>query len=143
MKQTHHKSRRETKNEMPNDFKQNEATIRLFKTIIEMKCVEDEIMKLYHDKFNIDPYDKSEAYFTEEEQVERHAQNIVFWTNLEDEYPMNDPKDIIKYISDMRFQYIKRKSHEVRMMIFMKFQKHQNLLKKMHDRTNELMQVQN
>ena len=25
-----------------------------------------------------DPYDESEAYFSEEEQIERYAQNIVF-----------------------------------------------------------------
>lgn len=139
MKQKHHKSRREMKNEMPDDFNPSDASKRLYQNIIEMKCVEDEIMELYHDKFNIDPYDESEAYFSEEEQIERYAQNIVFWTKLEDEYPMNDPKDIMKYMTDIRFQYIKRKSQEVRMMIFMKFQKHKNVLNKMQVRTNELL----
>ena len=139
MKQKHRKSRRESKNEMPSDFNPKEASKRLYQNIIEMKCVENEIMELYQNKFNIDPYDESEAYFTEDEQIERYAQNIVFWTNLEDEYPMSDPKDIMKYITDIRFQYIKRKSQEVRMMIFMKFQKHQHVLDKMQHRTNELL----
>ena len=121
MKQKHHKSRREMKNEMPDDFNPSEASKRLYQNIIEMKCVEDEIMELYHDKFNIEPYDESEAYFSEEEQIERDAQTIVFWTKLEDQYPMNDPTDIMKYMTDIRFQYIKRKSQDVRMMVFMKF----------------------
>ena len=76
MKQKQHKSRREMKNEMPDDFNPSEASKRLYQHIIEMHCVENEIMELYHDKFDIDPYDESEAYFSEEEQIERYSQNI-------------------------------------------------------------------
>ena len=78
MKQKHHKSRRESNNEMPSDFNPSEASTRLYQNIIEMKCVENDIMELYYDKFDIDPYDENEAYFSEEEQIERYAQHIVF-----------------------------------------------------------------
>ena len=138
MKQKHHRSRTNSTNEMPSDLDQNEASRRLYQNIIEMKCVENEVMELYYEQMNIEPYDESEAYVTEQGQIERYANNIVFATKLEDEYPINDPKDIMKYINDIRFQYIKKNSQDVGMMIFMQFQKHPHVLKKIQDRTNEL-----
>ena len=48
-----------------------------------MLCAEREIADLYKDKFNIDPItDKTHRIFTEEEQIERYAQNIAVWQKL-------------------------------------------------------------
>ena len=81
MNQKHYKSRKESKHGRPSDLNPNEAPIPLFQKMIEMQCVENEIMELYHDTFETDPYDESEPYFTEEEHIERHATNLAFGLN--------------------------------------------------------------
>ena len=84
-----------------------------------MLFAEGEIMDLYKKQFNIDPTtDKSYRLFTEEEQVERYAQNIAFWQNLLRTYNQNG---FDKYKSDPRYFYIKLKESEVRTNTFNKF----------------------
>ena len=116
---------------------QQERSKKIYQKVIELKCVEDEIMQLYNDKFNIDPYDKSEAYFTEQEQIERYAKNMVFWNTLKNEYPHDYSMNVYAR-SDARFKYITNKRQEFRMMMFGKFKNMPSISKKIHDRTNEL-----
>ena len=84
-----------------------------------MLFAEREIIELYKEKLNIDPItDKTHRIFTEEEQVERYAQNIAFWQKLLREYNEND-FDTCR--SDPRYVYIKMKEYEVRTNTFNKF----------------------
>ena len=108
---------------------QQERSKKIYQKVIELKCVEDEIMQLYNDKFNIDPYDKSEAYFTEQEQIERYAKNMVFWNTLKNEYP-HDYSMNVYAMSDTRFKYITNKRQEFRMMMFGKFKNMPSISKK-------------
>ena len=103
MTKTKPKSRRESKNTMdtedipkPTDEQMYMLNKFMFFQMMEWHQIEDEIMELWHKKFDIDPLDKSEKYFTEEEQIERHAQNIVFWRKLLKEYDNVDKFEQIK-----------------------------------------------
>ena len=51
---------------------------------------EPEIMRLYKEKFNVDPLDRSLIFLTSEQRIERCAQNIAFWQKLLREYNEND-----------------------------------------------------
>ena len=82
----------------------------------EMSFAENEIMKLYKDKFNIDPRtDKTYKIFTEEEQIERYAQNIAFWQNLLREY---NEDGFDTRTSDPRYFYIEMTETEIRTNTF-------------------------
>ena len=71
---------------------------------VGMLFAECEIMELYKDKFNIDlRTDKTHRVFTEEEQIERYAENIAFWHKLLREYNEN-AFDACR--SDTRYFYI-------------------------------------
>jgi len=101
-----------------------------------MLFAECEIMDLYKEQFNIDPRtDKSYQLFTEEEQVERYAQNKAFWQKLLREYNQND---FDKCKSDPRYVYIKMKESEVRTNTFNKFKNHA-ILRKIITRLLELV----
>ena len=91
MTKTKHKSRRESKNIINYDddtpsVEDIDAIKFMFFQMLETKEIEKEIMELYHKEFGIDALDKSDKYYTENEQIERHAQNVVFWRKLIKEY---------------------------------------------------------
>ena len=143
MTKTKPKSRRESKNTMdkedmpkPIDEQMYMLNKYLFFQMMEWHQIEDEIMELWHKKFDIDPLDKSEKYFTEEEQIERHAQNIVFWRNLEKEY---DNVDKFEQIKIPRFRYIRKKEGEVSMTTYIKFKEFPDAIDKIGNRIKELM----
>ena len=143
MTKTKPKSRRETKNtmdkeDMPKPIDEQMYTLNkyLFFQMMEWHQIEDEIMELWHKKFDIDPLDKSEKYFTEEEQIERHAQNIVFWRNLEKEY---DNVDKFEQIKIPRFRYIRKKEGEISMTTYIKFKEFPDAIDKIGNRIKELM----
>ena len=71
----------------------------MYKQFMEMAVIENELMELYEQKFNINPRtDKSYKLFTEEEQIERYAQNIDFFgENLLQEYTNIDIVEREKY----------------------------------------------
>lgn len=88
---------------------------------LEMLFVEREIMDLYKEKFNIDPLtENGHRYYTEQEQVERYAQNIAFWQKLLREY---SDHDFETNRSNPRYVYIKMKEAEVRVNAFRRFDK--------------------
>ena len=143
MTKTKPKSRRESKNTMdtenipkPTDEQMYMLNKYLFFQMMEWHQIEDEIMELWHKKFDIDPLDKSEKYFTEEEQIERHAQNIVFWRNLEKEY---DNVDKFEQIKIPRFRYIRKKEGEISMTTYIKFKEFPDAIDKISNRIKELM----
>ena len=143
MTKTKPKSRRESKNTMdkedmpkPTDEQMYMLNKYLFFQMMEAQQIEEEIMELYHQKFGIDPLDKSEKYFTEEEQIERHAQNIVFWRNLEKEY---DNVDKFEQIKIPRFRYIRKKEGEISMTTYIKFKEFPDAIDKIGNRIKELM----
>ena len=145
MTKTKPKSRRESKNTMekeyitePIDEQIYMLNKHLFYQMIETQQIEEEIMELYHQKFGIDPLDKSEKYFTEEEQIERHAQNIVFWRNLQKEY---DNVDKFEQIKIPRFKYICKKEGEISMTTYIKFKEFPDVLDKISKRIKELMKI--
>ena len=143
MTKTKPKSRRESKNTMdkedmpkPIDEQMYMLNKHLFFQMMEWHQIEDEIMELWHKKFDIDPLDKSEKYFTEEEQIERHAQNIVFWRKLLKEY---DNVDKFEQIKIPRFRYIRKKEGEVSMTTYIKFKEFPDAIDKIGNRIKELM----
>ena len=142
MTKTKPKSRRESKNTMDKEdipkpsVEEIDAIKFMFYQMIETQQIEEEIMELYHQKFGIDPLDKSEKYFTEEEQIERHAQNIVFWRNLQKEY---DNVDKFEQIKIPRFRYIIKKRDEVSMTTYIKFLNYPEQQEEMNKRIKELM----
>ena len=143
MTKTKPKSRRESKNTMdkedmpkPTDEQMYMLNKYLFFQMMEWHQIEDEIMELWHKKFDIDPLDKSEKYFTEEEQIERHAQNIVFWRNLGKEY---DNVDKFEQIKIPRFRYIRKKEGEISMTTYIKFKESKHVIDEIGNRIKELM----
>ena len=143
MTKTKPKSRRESKNTMdkedmpkPTDEQMYMLNKYLFFQMMEWHQIEDEIMEIWHKKFDIDPLDKSEKYFTEEEQIERHAQNIVFWRKLLKEY---DNVDKFEQIKIPRFRYIRKKEGEISMTTYIKFKEFPDVLDKISKRIKELM----
>jgi len=107
---------------------------------IGMKSAEQEIMQLYKDKFKIDPiHDNTYKRFTEEEQVERYAQNIAFWQKLLLEY---HEEDFESCTSDPRYFYIKMKESEVRVNAFRRFDNNKDVLRKIITRLLELVNNQ-
>ena len=142
MTKTKPKLRRESKNTMDKEdipkpsVEEIDAIKFMFYQMIETQQIEEEIMELYHQKFGIDPLDKSEKYFTEEEQIERHAQNIVFWRNLQKEY---DNVDKFEQIKIPRFRYICKKEGEISMTTYIKFLDYPEQQEEMNKRIKELM----
>ena len=142
MTKTKPKSRRESKNTMDKEdipkpsVEEIDAIKFMFYQMIETQQIEEEIMELYHQKFGIDPLDKSEKYFTEEEQIERHAQNIVFWRKLLKEY---DNVDKFEQIKIPRFKYICKKEGEISMTTYIKFKEFPDAIDKIGNRIKELM----
>ena len=143
MTKTKPKSRRESKNTMdtedipkPTDEQMYMLNKFMFFQMMEWHQIEDEIMELWHKKFDIDPLDKSEKYFTEEEQIERHAQNIVFWRKLLKEY---DNVDKFEQIKIPRFRYIRKKEGEISMTTYIKFKEFPDAIDKISNRIKELM----
>ena len=143
MTKTKPKSRRESKNTMdkedmpkPTDEQMYMLNKYLFFQMMEWHQIEDEIMTLWHKKFDIDPLDKSEKYFTEEEQIERHAQNIVFWRKLSKEY---DNVDKFEQIKIPRFKYICKKEGEISMTTYIKFKEFPDAIDQISNRIKELM----
>ena len=142
MTKTKPKSRRESKNTMDEEdipkpsVYDIDAIKFMFYQMIETQQIEEEIMELYHQKFGIDPLDKSEKYFTEEEQIERHAQNIVFWRKLLKEY---DNVDKFEQIKIPRFKYICKKEGEISMTTYIKFLDYPEQQEEMYKRIKELM----
>ena len=52
----------------------------MFSFYARMLIIEAEIMDLYKEQFGYDPREpQTYKFFTEEEQIERYAQNVVFW----------------------------------------------------------------
>ena len=142
MTKTKPKSRRECKNTMGKEdipepsVEEIDAIKFMFYQMMEAQQIEEEIMELYHQKFGIDPLDKSEKYFTEEEQIERHAQNIVFWRKLSKEY---DNVDKFEQIKIPRFKYICKKEGEISMTTYIKFKEFPDAIDKIGNRIKELM----
>ena len=142
MTKTKPKSRRESKNTMDTEdipkpsVEEIDAIKFMFYQMMETQQIEEEIMELYHQKFGIDPLDKSEKYFTEEEQIERHAQNIVFWRKLLKEY---DNVDKFEQIKIPRFKYICKKEGEISMTTYIKFKEFPDAIDKIGNRIKELM----
>ena len=142
MTKTKPKSRRESKNTMDEEdipkpsVYEIDAIKFMFYQMMETQQIEEEIMELYHQKFGIDPLDKSEKYFTEEEQIERHAQNIVFWRKLLKEY---DNVDKFEQIKIPRFKYICKKEGEISMTTYIKFKEFPDAIDKIGNRIKELM----
>ena len=139
------KSRRESKNTMededipkPTDGQMYMLNKLMFFQLMETQQIEEEIMTLYHKKFGIDPLDKSEQYFTEEEQIERHAQNIVFWRKLLKEY---DDVNIFEQPKSPRFRYICEKEGEISMGFYFKFKEFPDVIDKIKKRIKELMDM--
>ena len=142
MTKTKPKSRRESKKTMDKEdipkpsVYDIDAIKFMFYQMIESQQIEEEIMELYHKKFGIDPLDKSDKYFTEEEQIERHAQNIVFWRNLLKEY---DNVDRFEQPKSPRFRYICKKEGEISMGFYIKFKEFPDVIDKISERIKELM----
>lgn len=104
---------------------------------LEMLFVEREIMDLYKEKFNIDPLtENGHRYYTEQEQVERYAQNIAFWQKLLREY---SDHDFEAKRSNPRYVYIKMKEAEVRVNAFRRFDSDKAVLRKIITRLLELV----
>ena len=102
-----------------------------------MLFAEREIMDLYTEKFNMDPLtENGHRFYTEQEQVERHAQNIAFWQKLLREY---SDHDFETNRSNPRYVYIKMKEAEVRVNVFSKFESNKAVLRKIIARLLELV----
>ena len=139
------KSRRERKNIIDDDILNpaekaltTEFYKYMFSQMIETQQIEEEIMTLYNNKFGLDPLDKSERYFTEEEQIERHAQNVVFWRKLLKEY---DDVSIFEQPKSPRFRYIIKKEGEISMGFYKKFLNIKGVNDRIGDRVKELMEM--
>ena len=135
------KPRRERKNIIDED-NQKELTIEFYKfmihQMIETQQIEEEIMTLYNNKFGLDPLDYSERYFTESEQIERHAQNVVFWRKLLKEY---DDVNIFEQPKSPRFRYIMEKEGEISMGFYKKLLNIKGVNDRIGDRVKELMEM--
>ena len=84
--------------------------------------VETEIMDLYKHEFGYDPREPNTiSFYTEEETIERHAQNIVFWRKLLAKYDVKEPNDIHKVKSNIGWQYITKKADETALTFYPKF----------------------
>ena len=69
--------------------------------------VEQEIMALYTQQLGYDPREpQTYTCFSEEETIERHAENLVFGGKLNGDYNVKGPQDIHKVKSNVRWQYI-------------------------------------
>ena len=56
-------------------------------THLALLSIENEMMDLYTKQFGYDPREpQTYKYFPEEEQIERHAQNVMCWRRLNAEY---------------------------------------------------------
>ena len=107
---------------------------------VSMLIIETEIMDLYKEQFGYDPREpQTYKYFTEEEQIERYAQNVVFWRKLLNEYNVKEPHDIHKVKTNMRWQYIMKKEGEVCMWFYKKFKDLPHVNEKIGQRVHELM----
>ena len=101
--------------ECNHDSDSSDDIMKDIKFSIGMKSAEQEIMQLYKEKFNSDPLNiNTYKRFTEEEQIERSAQNIAFWQKLLREY---NEDDFESCTSNPRYFYIKMKESEVRVNI--------------------------
>ena len=91
----------------------------MFSFYVDMLIIETEIMDLYKEQFGYDPREpQTYKYFTEEEQIERYAQNVVFWRKLLNAYNVKEPHDINRVKNDLRWQYIMKKEGEVCMWFY-------------------------
>ena len=104
---------------------------------IGMKSAEQEIMQSYKEKFNIDPLNiNTYKRFTDEEQIERCAQNISFWQKLLREY---NEDDFESCTSNPRYFYIKMSESEVRVNIIRRFSTDKDVLEQILSRVLELV----
>ena len=118
------------------DSSDDEDIIKYLQFSNRMESVEQEIMQLYKEKFNIDPRtEMGYSRYTEAEQIERYAQNITFWQKLLLEY--DDEKDFESCASNPRYMYIKMKESEVRVNVFRKFDR--DVLERIFSRVLELV----
>ena len=102
--------------------------------------VENEIMDLYEHEFGYDPREPNTiSFYTEEETIERHAQNIVCWRKLLAEYDVKEPNDIHKVKSNIRWQYITNKADETALTFYLKFKHIEGVNKRLGKRVSELM----
>ena len=90
----------------------------LYQNVGMTAMAEYEIMELYENNFGISALDTSRGIFSRNEQIERLAQNVVFWEKLRDEYNHMDVKEAIKI---PRFCYIIAKREEFNMSIYIKY----------------------
>ena len=102
-----------------------------------LQLVEREIMQLYREKFNLDPLTENGfGYFTEQQQVERYAQNLAFWQRLLHEY---DNANFLAYVTTLRYMYIVMKEDEARRYVCYRFSTRKALIDKITMRAFELV----
>lgn len=117
------------------DDSSDEENIKFYNAMLS---AERGIMKLYKETFKIDPLlDRTYRIFTEDQQVERYAQNLAFWQKLLREY---DEDDFESRTSDPKYVYIKMKESEVRLNVIDKFKDdYPELLKRIFLRLLEIV----
>ena len=122
--------------ECNHDSDSSDDIMKDIKFWVGLKSAEQEIMQLYKEKFNIDPLSiNTYKRFTEEEQIERCAQNIAFWQKLLREY---NEDDFESCTSNPRYFYIKMKESEVRVNIIRRFSADKDVLEQILSRVLEL-----
>ena len=133
-------TRHDERSNSDDDYDNRQSFAEMMFHICQFQEIENEIMDLYTKKFGYDPREPQKyKFFSEEEQIERHAQNIVFWRKLEDEYGVKEMNDICKVLNNPRWTYIKRKGDEVSMAIYMKFKDLDGVNERIEKRVRELM----
>ena len=138
--QKHRIRNRKANNQLQNEIaaelnSSDEENIEFYNAMLS---AERGIMKLYKETFKIDPLlDRTYRIFTEDQQVERYAQNLAFWQKLLREY---DEDDFESRTSDPKYVYIKMKESEVRLNVIDKFKDdYPELLKRIFLRLLEIV----
>ena len=105
--------------------------------IFKLFEIDSEMKQLYKEQFNINP-DIASGYgiFTEEEQIERHSQNIAFWQKLKAEY---NGIDEMTQMRDPRIQYIIKQHDKIRMLSYIKFNHRPQVIEQIVKRVTEIM----
>ena len=138
--QKHRIRNRKANNQLQNEIaaelnSSDEENIEFYNAMLS---AERGIMKLYKEAFKSDPLlDRTYRIFTEDQQVERYAQNLAFWQKLLREY---DEDDFESRTSDPKYVYIKMKESEVRLNVIDKFKDdYPELLKRIFLRLLEIV----
>ena len=135
-----HNTRHDERSNSDDDYDNRQSFAEMMFHICQIQEIENEIMDLYTKKFGYDPREPQKyKFFSEEEQIERHAQNIVFWRKLGDEYGVKEVYDIRKVLGNKRWEYITRQGDKLSWEIYIKYKDLDGVNERIKKRVRELM----